>query len=919
MKTISVFSISFILFIGCCMPIKMNGQNLLKQSTIHHEKNDTIHVVGHAHMDMNWLWTYFETMKMANDNLRQTVAFMDEFPDFTMVQSQAAVYQFVEKVDPPLFERLKEYVKKGRLEPVGGMWTEGDTNLSSGEALARSFLFGQRYFQQHFGRKAEVGWLPDNFGHTSQLPQMLKLSGLNYFYFHRCKPYLGKFWWKGPDGSTVLCYANDTYNGDITPNLKEELKKFDKNGHRIMQVTGVGDHGGGPTRKNIEMVHELDQLQDYPAVKFTTASDFFKKTSEEMSGLPTHYGEMQFIFEGCYTTVSEIKSGNRNCENTLFGSEFFNALRWMNGDKYPQTELNNLWETVVFNQFHDILPGSAIYEANRQAVARYTETERMAKELKDAALLKMADEVKFQEGLGQPVVAYNLFPAGRKTIVEATVYSHEEPASVKVASWGANYYGQNFKPVDKEKENAGGNGNENFLDPAYKTGQAESAGSLATVLVRDGSGKSYPAQITFSKPTPPGYTSKVQFIDDHFPAGGYKTYYVDVTQKGKDSNSLLMNDNTFETDFFIVKFNRQTGGITSLIDKRSNFEYVKDGSELNKLRIYLEDKKGGMKSWAINKIINTEDVENVESVKVIEKGPVRACIETVKTWGKSRFIERTYIYKSYPRIQYDMEIHWLETGSDSTDSPMLRALFPLNFKPPRFYCNVPFNVVERPIDGKMNGKDAPSWLNSQSRIYGVEPEDKDGQEVPAQKWVDVTDGKMGIALMNKTKYGHSYHNGDLRITLMRAAGEPDIYPNLGKFNVSYALYPHPGDWKNGVWMEGDDFNLPIEAFEPPSLALVKTHATRPESESFFSLEGQGVYMSGLKKAEDSEELVIRLVEVEGNSQRVTLHVPKNIQSVRKLNLIEEEISDDFDSQVINNSTTFTIQPHEILTLGIKFK
>jgi alpha-mannosidase len=142
---------------------------------------------------------------------------------------------------------------------------------------------------------------------------------------------------------------------------------------------------------------------------------------------------------------------------------------------------------------------------------------------------------------------------------------------------------------------------------------------------------------------------------------------------------------------------------------------------------------------------------------------------------------------------------------------------------------------------------------------------------------------------------------------------------LGKFNVSYALYPHPGDWKNGVWMEGDDFNLPIEAFEPPSLALVKTHATRPESESFFSLEGQGVYMSGLKKAEDSEELVIRLVEVEGNSQRVTLHLPKNIQSVRKLNLIEEEISDDFDSQVINNSTTFTIQPHEILTLGIKFK
>ena len=150
MRTKSVFSLALI-GILCCIPITMSGENMLKQSTTKNEanskKNDTIHAVGHAHMDMNWLWTYFETMKMANDNLRQTVSFMDEFPDFTMVQSQAAVYRFVEKVDPTLFDRIKEYVKQGRLEPIGGMWTEGDTNLSSGEALARSFLFGQRYFQ----------------------------------------------------------------------------------------------------------------------------------------------------------------------------------------------------------------------------------------------------------------------------------------------------------------------------------------------------------------------------------------------------------------------------------------------------------------------------------------------------------------------------------------------------------------------------------------------------------------------------------------------------------------------------------------------------------------------------------------------------------------------------------------------------
>ncbi len=872
---------------------------------------DTIHVIGHAHMDMNWLWTYFETMKMCNDNLRQVVAFMDEYPDFTMLQSQATIFKFVEMVDPPLFERVGQYVKEGRLELGGGMWTEGDTNLSSGEALSRSFLLGQRYFQKHFGKTAEVGWLPDDFGHASQLPQMLKLAGMNYYYFFRCKPYPGSFWWEGPDGSKVLCYANDTYNGKITPNLRDELQKIAPDKNRILHITGVGDHGGGPTRAEIEMVHLLDKTPDYPAVKFTTANDFFRKVSNEMEGRPTHKGEMQFIFEGCYTTVSEIKSGNRNCETALYGSEFFNTLRWINGDKYPQSELNTLWETVTFNQFHDILPGSSIYEANKQAIAQYTEVERMSKELKDQAFLKMADEVNFQEGMGQPVVAYNLFPTGRKAIVEATVYSHDEPASVEVVRWITNYYGENFTPVDKDARSAEKKSNE--------TNQQEFAGRMATALVRDGSGREYPAQITFSKMTPPGYTSKVQFIDEDLPAGGYKTYYVDMTKKGQAVEPLSLKDNIFETDYFIVKFDMKKGAITSLFDKRSNTEYVKEGGELNQLKMYLEDKKGGMKAWTLNKNMKEEVISDVESVKIIERGPVRACIETVKTWGNSRFIERTYLYNSYPRIEYDMEVHWLETGSDSTDSPMLRAIFPLNIESPRFYSHVPFDVVERPVDGKINGIDAPLSQTSHTNIYGLKPETGDGQEVPAQKWVDVTDGTKGIALLNKTKYGHSYHNGNLRLTLMRAAGGPDIYPNLGKFNISYALYPHSGDWTNGVWLEGDDYNLPVQANEPPSLALEREHATRPEEDSFISINAEGVFMSGFKKAEDTEELIVRMVESEGEAKMVTLKLFKDIESARKLNLIELPISGNPEIRIEGNFVSFKINPHEILTLGIQLK
>ncbi len=877
---------------------------------------DTIHVVGHAHMDMNWLWTYSETMQMCNDNLRQAVAFMEEFPDYTMLQSQASVYNFVEMVDPPLLGQVKKYIKEGRLELAGGMWTEGDMNLSSGEAITRSFLLGQRYFQSRFGKMANIGWLPDNFGHISQMPQILKLAGCDYFYFHRTKPYVGTFWWIAPDSSKVLCYANDTYNGNITAELKDEVNKFSPDKRRILHITGVGDHGGGPTRANIEMVHQLDKTPGYASVKFTTAADFFRKVSKEMEGRPTHRGEMQFIFEGCYSNVAGIKEGNRNSENSLFASEFFNTLRWLNGDRYPSAELNDLWQTVAFNEFHDILPGSAIYEANREAVARYSEVLRQSTELRNNAFRKMADEVRFREGLGQPVVAYNLQPYGRKSLVEATVYSHAEPVSVKVATWGANYYGKNFTPVDKSKPPVKGQAeNENFLSASYKSKQPDSNGNLATVLVRDGSGKSYPGQIVWSKSTPPGFTSRVEFVVDNMPAGGYKTFYIDMTNPGEYRNAISFSNNTFETDFFIVKFDMKTGGITSLFDKRTNKEFVREGGQLNNLRIYLEDKKGGMKSWVINKFVRQEDVTNVVSVKVIETGPVRACIETVKKWGKSRFIERTYLYRSYPRIDYDMEVHWLETGSDSTDSPMLRAVFPVNMPNSEFYSQVPFDVVERPVDGMINGREAPSHLRH-ADAYGIKAEADDGQEVPAQKWVDVTDGNVGIALLNRSKYGHSYSRGDLRLTLMRTAGDPDIYPNLGKFNISYSLFPHKGDWKNGVWAEGDNFNVPVYAAEPPSLALVKSHATRPEEDSFFSVDAPGVIISGIKQSEDGKQLIVRLAEVEGKAAAVNLRLPVNISSAQRLNILELPLATAADPSVSGKSVKLNIRANEIVTLGL---
>jgi alpha-mannosidase len=543
------------------------------------------------------------------------------------------------------------------------------------------------------------------------------------------------------------------------------------------------------------------------------------------------------------------------------------------------------------------LPGSAINEANKEATARYMDVKWKTEALRDKAFLNLADEIKYQLGLGQPVVAFNYQPLQQKKIVEATVYSYECPVSVEDKHWG-NYYGaKDVNPVDK--------------------GQ----GKVATALVRDGKGKTYPAQIVWSKKTPPLWESKVRFIVDDLPASGYRTFYVDVSKTGEDNGTIPFDNSTFETDYYKVKFNMQTGGITGLSDKRTGKEYVREGEELNKLKIYLEDKDGEMKSWRLHKIQKEEFVTDVKSVRVVENGPVRACVETVKTWGRSRFIIRTYIYRSHPRIEYDVETHWLETGANwqafhgigMTESPMLRAIFPFALQNPRFMCHTPFYAADRTQAHFIN-------INKDNGSAEHGSELNDGQEVPAQKWVDLSDGATGIALLNASKYGHSYRDGDLRLTLMRSAGDPDVYPNIGKFNIRYALYPHAGDLSGDVWAEGEDFNIPVYAAEPPSLSLERKGATKPEEASFISLAPGNVMLSGMKQSEDGKELIVRLYETEGKATTATVNIPAlGNDAVRRLNLVEYPLAGAEKPELKNGRLTVALKPHEIATVGIKVK
>ncbi|MFC1693237.1 alpha-mannosidase [Candidatus Latescibacterota bacterium] len=822
----------------------------------------TAFITGQAHIDMDWLWEHPETVSIAQDTFRQVVAFMDEFPDFKFIQSQAALYKEVEKSDPTLFERIRHYVNEGRWELGGGMWVEADTNLSGGESLARSFLLAQRYFLNRFGQSARSGWLPDNFGHISQLPQLLKLAGCETFYTKRCALQDGFFWWEAPDSSRVFCYANKFYNQAITTDITREFEDIAPDGDTIFIPFGVGDHGGGPTRKDIETAQLLNNTPRFPKMRLSTFENMYNSFGRDKAELPVRRGEMQFTFVGCYTSVARVKEGNRRSESALYSGEFMSSLNRFLGGVYPADDLRQAWEVQLFNQFHDILPGSAIHESNQDASADHKWVISHANAVRDAALRQIADTVKTAPGPGQPIVVFNLQPRTRTALVEAEIFTHSTPATTHLSYWAYPYEANRIEPVD--------------------IGQGDSP----TVMLRDPAGKVIPAQVIWGKNFPPGWRSRILFAADDLPAGGYRTFTIDAARPGEDNRLFSAENGIFDTDFFRIKIDMTSGDIVSLHDKRTGSEFA--GGGMNRLRMYVES--SGANAWNFGSFKHIEDITEVESIRITERGPVRACIEAVKKWGNSRFIQRTYIYRSYPRIDFELDVHWFERCEATAGAPMLRVVFPLAMKDPRFFCHVPFDVVERPTNG---------------------------QEVPAQQWVDISDGVRGIALLNRSKYGHSFQDGELRLSLLRSFNNPDLYPDVGIHHIQYALLPHADDWKNGVWDEGDAYNIPPLSTEPPSAALGRGNASLPAEQTFLSVDKSNVTLSGLKQAEEGDEMIVRLVEVVGERTTVTLTLPGNVVSCRRLNLIEQPLETVAKPSSEGRTVSVRIKPHEIVTLAMK--
>ncbi|TNM67914.1 alpha-mannosidase [Streptomyces sp. NP160] len=416
--------------------------------------------VGHAHIDSAWLWPTRETARKCTRTFSNVLSLMEEDPDFTFACSSAQQYAWVRDAQPELFERIKKRVAEGRFVPVGGMWVESDTNLPGGEALARQFVAGKRFFAEELGVEPLDVWLPDSFGYTAAMPQIARLAGARYFLTQ--KPSWNEtnriphhtFWWEGIDGSRVYTHfpPADNYNSEVSAeDLARAERQFAEKGraNTSLLLFGYGDGGGGPTREMVAAAHRTRSLEGSPRVELGDPHQFFRDAEAEYPQPPVWSGEMYLEFHrGTYTSQARTKRGNRRSEHLLREAELWAtaaALKAASDGQdgaayaYPHDELERIWHTVLLQQFHDILPGTSIAWVHREAEANYL---RLAGELE--ALI--ADALAALAGDGEDRLAFNAAPHERAGVPALGAGVRATPAAAGAA------------PVAVERATAGGQG-----------------------------------------------------------------------------------------------------------------------------------------------------------------------------------------------------------------------------------------------------------------------------------------------------------------------------------------------------------------------------------------------------------------------------------------------------------------------------
>lgn len=620
-------------------------QNELDKLAELEEMKPTVYGVGHSHIDMAWLWRLRATREKASRTFSTVLNLMRQYPEYRYMHSSPQLYKFLKQDYPYIYEQVKEKIQEGQWEITGGMWVEPDTNVPSGESLVRQFVFGKRFIKDEFNKDTRLVWLPDVFGYSGALPQIMVKSGMKYFMTTKISwnqynhfPY-DTFKWKGIDGSEIFTHfittpEDDawfyTYNGHMSPRdvvgVWENYKDKDKNTDLLISF-GWGDGGGGPTREMIEQSFIMKNIPGIPKVKIDTAENYFERIYENIDHdtLNTWEGELYFeMHRGTYTSQAETKKYNRNCEVMLHNIEFMSSLAdcLSNENNYPTEKLNTMWERVLLNQFHDILPGSSIRQVYEDAKKDYQEITENGQGLINNAKSLIGKTIKVCKN---SVVVYNTAGFVRSDIVFV-------PYAEKITKEISFKYGDELL-----------------------NHQASEDGIFVFV------------------PEIPSY--------------GYKT--IEITKAKSTEDMLTISCSKLENAFFEIHLN-ENGEIIYWLDKE-NQKVISTEKPMNVFAAF-EDKPQRYDAWDIDVYYKEKPYPRFEKVssEVIETGSVYGVLRQQFKFNNSILMQDIIIYKNIMRIDFKTTVDWKEK------QVLLKAYFPVDIHADHATYEIQFGNLTRP-------------------------------------------------------------------------------------------------------------------------------------------------------------------------------------------------------------------------------
>lgn len=641
-------------------------------------KEYKVHLIAHAHIDMNWLWNMDDTKDICVRDFKSVADIMDDNPDVYFSQSQTAVYDIVKKENPELFERVKEKIREGKWDITAATWTESDLNMSSGESLARQILLSSEFIKDELGGKAsQICWEPDTFGHPATMPNVLAKAGVKYYYQFRCGAGYPIYWWEGTDGSRVLAFCFGPYNNALRPtNVMPVVHELlDDYGMKTsMFVFGVGDHGGGPARNDIRIKRYLDQKPVMPTMIFSSTHDFYDKALEEKSDYPVVIGERNFIFEGCYTTKTETKKLMRYGESRAYDAEALMAYLGIIDkalDRTDNEDLKQAWKHICFNQFHDIVCGCNITAADEYDEAIGREAIKTAERLIEAYMAKLAG---VDTGKGLPLVVFNQLAYERSDVVEKVL-----------------------------------------------------PGGMETGTVVDELGNVVPAQFE---------NAKVIFIANGIPAFGYKIYYLQKgAYEGDTINAKVRSGyvdgtvTTVETDTYLLELSSRTGTIIKLYDKKAGRDvldrlqgepevsYAFRGENSSNMLKMLYEEPHIMSAWVIGNIKEVKNLISTPEITLVSAGAVKATLKVSRKFNETLIDQLITVYNGFSRVDFQTDVDWHEKGYYQDGVPFLKVGFSAAMSNPKYAYETPMGWIDRQIDGA----ELPSirFVNAHEGDYGI--------------------------------------------------------------------------------------------------------------------------------------------------------------------------------------------------------